>query len=474
MRFRICEKWRICSTICLPLFLFFLLFSKSLVFAVETGSDENNFTLSQVVKLAIANDSSVLDARDSLEIARSNLQIAQKEKGFSPSIQLTGDLALMGEVNSSASVVISDSVALNDSTSEAATQVKQSDLDVEKAQNAWEEAQENAKQKAISGFFGTLKAEKTWEMAQRSLDQSQILLQDMEKKYDQEMASSIDLLQAKQSVENSRINLNQAEKNLLFQKQQLNLLMGRNLKIPLSLDNIITYKSLPIELNDLTSNAISNRSDVKDLQWQKEGEILSLKNIQRDQKAKIHLIGAYVEENYDARFDLISPDWTLDWKITGQFSDSKGSSYGNSSNNDPFTPSTTGWGIGLEITWIPFDGGISEEKKKQQEIKITQLERKLNTLPESITLEVLDAYDTFLQSDQAVLITQLEKQIAEESFKIQKQQFEAGLITDRTLKESELALYDAGIKHERAFYDYILSKVQLYRTAGKSIIIDDL
>ena len=449
--------------------LFSLLFFYSLSYA-----DQNIFTLSQVVELALAHDSEVLDAQDNLDIALSNLRIAEKEKGFNPTVTLTGDLALTGEVKSGTSVVISDSVALNNSSSKAASQVKQSDLKVQQAKNALEKAQENARQKVILRYFEMLKAEKTREMAQRSLDQSQILLQDVGTKFNQNMASSVDLLRAKQSVENSRINLVQAEKNVQLQKQQMNLLIGRDLQLPLLLEDQFSYKAFPFELDSLTSSVASSRSELKDLQWQREGEELTLKDIQRDRQAKIHLIGSYVEENYKVHLDLSSPDWSLDWRITGQFIDGEESLVNIQNNTDPFTPSSPGWGVGLEVTWVPFDGGISEEKKKQQEIKIAQLERKLNTLPDSLSLEVLDAYDRLLQTDQAVLSAQLEKQIADESYRIQKQQFDAGYITDRTLKESELSLHDAVVKYDKALYEYILAKVQLYQAAGKPILLDDL
>ncbi len=450
--------------------LFTLLFFHSVSYA-----NQNTFTLPQVVELALAHDSEVLDAQDNLDIALSNLQIAEKEKGFNPTVTLTGDLALIGEVKSGASIVISDSVALNNSSSKAASQVKQSDLKAQQAKNALEKVQENVKQKVIQRYFEILKAEKTREMAQRLLDQSQILLQDVETKFNQNMASSVDLLRAKQSVENSRINLAQAEKNVQFQKQQMNLLIGRDLQLPLLLEDQFSYKTFPFQLDSLTSSAVSSRSELKDLQWQREGEKLTLKDIQRDRQAKIHLIGSYVEENYNVHLDLSSPDWSLDWRITGQFTDDKESLVNNIQNNtDPFTPSSPGWGVGLEVTWVPFDGGISEEKKKQQEIKIAQLERKLNTLPDSLSLEVLDAYDRLLQTDQAVLSAQLEKQIADESYRIQKQQFDAGYITDRTLKESELSLHDATVKYDKALYEYILAKVQLYQAAGKPILLDDL
>ena len=65
-------------------------------------------------------------------------------------------------------------------------------------------------------------------------------------------------------------------------------------------------------------------------------------------------------------------------------------------------------------------------------------------------------------------------QIAEETYRLQSQQYQAGFITDRTLKESELALESAKLNYQKAVYDYILSKAQLYRVAGKEIVIEEL
>jgi len=98
----------------------------------------------------------------------------------------------------------------------------------------------------------------------------------------------------------------------------------------------------------------------------------------------------------------------------------------------------------------------------------------LQALPDSITLEVFEAYNLFLQSDQAALTAQLEKQIAEETYRLQQQQYQAGFITDRTLKESELAREKANLNYQKAIYNYILSKAQLYQVAGKKIIIEEL
>jgi len=460
----------------IPLLVFigyFLDFSPFYAFASDTGEKEITLTLSQVVEFALANERSVLDAQDNYKIAQSNFRIAHKEKGFHPTVQVTGDVTLVGEAESKALLSISDSVALNETSSDLANQLEQADISVKQAQNALENAEEKTKLKAITTYLDVLKAEWTTEMAQKTLEQAQTLEADMENQYQLGMASSVDLLKAKQTVERSRINLNQSNQSLLFKKQQLNQMIGYPLDTPISLEKDFPYQPLTEELDQLTTHAQSDHTDLKDLLWQKEIETITLKQIERNRQAKIHLIGSYVEENYAVQFDLYSPDWVLDWKVTGQLSEGE-NTFSTSTSQDPFAPSTSGWGLGLEVTWIPFDGGISKERKQQQEIILAQIERKLKALPDSITLEVFDAYQLFLQSDQAVLTAQLEKQIAEETYRLQSQQYQAGFISDRTLKESELTRESATLNYQKALYDYILSKAQLYRVAGKKNLVEEL
>ena len=460
----------------IPLLVFIgylIVFSSFYAFASDTGEKEITLTLSQVVEFALANESSVLDAQDNYKIAQSNFRIAHKEKGFNPTVQVTGDVTLVGEAESKALLSISDSVALNETSSDLANQLEQADISVKQAQNALENVEENTKLKAITTYLEVLKAEWTTEMAQKTLEQAQTLEADMENQYQLGMASSVDLLKAKQTVERSRINLNQSNQSLLFKKQQLNQMIGYPLDTPISLEKDFPYQPLTEELDQLTTHAQSDHTNLKDLLWQKEIETITLKQIERNRQAKIHLIGSYVEENYTVQFDLHSPDWVLDWKVTGQLSEGD-NTFSTSTSQDPFTPSATGWGLGLEVTWIPFDGGIAKERKQQQEIILAQIERKLKALPDSITLEVFDAYQLFLQSDQAVLTAQLEKQIAEETYRLQSQQYQAGFISDRTLKESELTLESAILNYQKALYDYILSKAQLYRVAGKKILVEEL
>jgi len=75
-----------------------------------------------------------------------------------------------------------------------------------------------------------------------------------------------------------------------------------------------------------------------------------LKQIERNRQAKIHLIGSYVEENYAVRFDLQSPEWVLDWKVTGQLSEGNDTFSTSAINQDPFTPSSS-WAFTLILTF---------------------------------------------------------------------------------------------------------------------------
>lgn len=300
---------------------YFLIFSPFNADASDTGEKEIRLTLSQVVEFALATDSQILDAQDNVKIAQSNRRIAQKEKGFNPTVQVTGDIALVGEAESNALLSISDSIALNETSSDLANQLEQADLALNQAQNALKNAQENTKLKAITAYLEVLKAEWTIEMAQRTLEQAHTLQADIENQYQLGMASSVDLLKAKQTVERARINLDQSNQSLLFKKQQLNQMLGYPLDTPITLEKDFPYQPLGEELDQFTTHAQSDHTDLKDLLWQREIETITLKQIERNRQAKIHLIGSYVEENYAVRFDLQSPDWVLDWKVTGQLSE---------------------------------------------------------------------------------------------------------------------------------------------------------
>ncbi|MDI9594153.1 MAG: hypothetical protein QM279_02915, partial [Atribacterota bacterium] len=120
----------------IPLLIFigyFLVFSPFGADASDTGEKEIRLTLSQVVEFAMANERSVLDAQDNYKIAQSNRRLAQKEKGFNPTVQITGDVALVGEAESNALLSISDSIALNETSSDLANQLEQADLALNQA-----------------------------------------------------------------------------------------------------------------------------------------------------------------------------------------------------------------------------------------------------------------------------------------------------------------------------------------------------
>ncbi|MEI6156762.1 MAG: TolC family protein [Atribacterota bacterium] len=435
-------------------------------------SDSQPLTITQVVEMVVQNDEGVRDARDNIEIARSENRLALNEKGFNPVVTVTGDVSLAGDYDSGISVGIKDSIALKKDTGKAWSSVKTTNLKVQEAERALETARENAKISAITQFLEVLKALKNKTLTEHSLSLAQTLLADMQLKVNQKMASNVDLLRAQQTVDNATSLLSQSERQVEYQSGQLNRLLERDLKSPLLLQEKFTYHPLNLDFSFLVSQALSRRSEFLDTTSQREIEKISLDDVKRDRQPKISLVGSYVEKDYSLDLSWGSPDWNLDWMVSAKLNNGGGFTLTSSQNS--FSTSSTGWGVGLEITWIPFDGGISKEKIKQQEIKIAQLDRKINSLGDSVSLEVSDAYNSFLQADQAVLTAQMEQQIADQNYNLLQMQFEQGAITDRALADSKFTFRQDTVKYEKALFDYLLSKVRLMQVSGIPIRVEDI
>ncbi|NPV53088.1 MAG: TolC family protein [Firmicutes bacterium] len=439
-------------------------------------------TLARSVEIALENNPEVIQARDALGLAGSKEREA--EGAFEPNMSLeagfnasTSELG-SGVTNSGGQLTISlrDVLPTGKYIGRSSFEVQNARLGVSDAERMLADAREGVKYTVLSAYVEVLKAERSLDLAERSLEQARVALTDTEAKKQAGNAIEADVLDARRSVRKAEAGVSGAESRLKTAYSRFNQALGRDLDMSVRLAGDLQYEPVQENLDELVAHALEHRVEVQRARDDLTRGRLTLEKTIEAGKPVVTIEGGYADDTWSAGLDFASPDWNLAWQITGIHEEGTTGQTalggaGGSMGSPIGDRKLKGWYAGVGLSWSPFDGGVSREKRLQAEINLRQLERAVSIQETSVTLAVREAYYAFQAAEEAVAGADLGVSQAQEALRVTRLRYEAGLATGRDLAASELALLQAQADHAFAVYDYILAKAALERSAGKPIEI---
>ena len=146
---------------------------------------------------------------------------------------------------------------------------------------------------------------------------------------------------------------------------------------------------------------------------------------------------------------------------------------------DVLTPDATGFtrhnqgvftlGINVPI----YDGGMARARVQEQEGNIAQAEVSLRQAADQVTLDVQQAYLALVQAQQKVAVTNVELAQAQESFRVSRVRYRAGVSAQAgvspqlELSNAQTSLAQAQQNQVNALYDYNSARAQLDHALGR-------
>jgi outer membrane protein TolC len=197
---------------------------------------------------------------------------------------------------------------------------------------------------------------------------------------------------------------------------------------------------LELELDELVESAMTNRPEIKQLQFQQQvGEKL-VSIAKAGNKPNVTLIGDYSwESNADELGDISDSD---EWKNV--------------------------WSITLALQIPIFDGLATRSRVKQAKSGLRQIQIGMEQLTDGIGLEVRAAFLGFQESKELLKAQEETVQQAKESLRIANLRYKNGMITNVELMDAELAHTQAQTNHFNALHDYAIAVAKLEKaTASK-------
>ena len=124
------------------------------------------------------------------------------------------------------------------------------------------------------------------------------------------------------------------------------------------------------------------------------------------------------------------------------------------------------WLLGASLRWSLFDGNVSRARIGEADAAISAAQAQQRSASAGVRLEVLKAWTAYRSAEERIGVASAAVAQAEESLRITKNRFDAGLATVTDLLRTETALLDTQTRRLIAIHDQRIAAVQLELAAG--------
>lgn len=136
-------------------------------------------------------------------------------------------------------------------------------------------------------------------------------------------------------------------------------------------------------------------------------------------------------------------------------------------NYTGFSGDKYAWGVGLQLDWLLYDGGVRDAQRHIANAQRREAEARLDLLADTVSDEVANARGTLETSRKAVGAAQRAVELARETLRLIRAQYDAGTAKQLDVLQAQDALVGAEVALAQAHFDVSLADLQLRRAAGE-------
>lgn len=296
--------------------------------------------------------------------------------------------------------------------------------------------QQSVKYSAVQGYFALLAYQEYRDVYHESVSNLQGHLDNVSAQYTVGTVAKLDVLTSNVSLANAKTTAVSADNNVDISEANLNNILGLPLQTKLVLsDHKLPFDSYDISLEEAMDYAMKYRPEV-------------LQAAVAVQKAEEN-IGIAKSGNRPT----VSVGASNGWRDSGYI-------FGSESKN---------WGITGTVSYSLWDGGATNAKIKQAKENLLSARETEQQTRESVQLAVKQAYLDIRSAAQRVEATQTSIDQAEESFKIARVRYQAGVGINLDVLDAQLSLNEAQTNHIQALYDYNVGIAKLEQVMGVDV-----
>ncbi|MDE3059304.1 MAG: TolC family protein [Bacteroidota bacterium] len=288
-----------------------------------------------------------------------------------------------------------------------------------------------------SAYWNMYRAQEAKQFADENVDQVSAHLSDIQNRFAQGLATKNDVLKVQVQLSSSKLNQTDAENTLTLAMLSFNSTVGLPLDTHIAIASTLTptSKEFP-QLKELLADASGQRPDMQGMELRvKEAE---------------------------AGVSVARGGWLPQLFLTGNYYYSRPNQR-YFPQQDKFLDS---WDVGVSLQFDIWNNLTTVYQTSEAEAQYQQSKDLLRTMKDAVTLDVTQNYLSFEQAKRKIQMTELNVEQANESYRVAKQTFEAGMATNTDLLDAEVALLQAKLLHVQAQVDYELAQARLEKSIG--------
>lgn len=306
--------------------------------------------------------------------------------------------------------------------------------------SAEEQAYNEMKETATTGYFNMLNATNMKALRQESVDRLQAHLDNVIAQYNVGIVARADVLRSEVELANAQQNYITASNEYDVAEATLNNIIGTPLGTTLLLKDRLQYEPYENDMAYCLAYSEQHRPELKQAEYGVDAAEAALVVARSGHMPKVY---ANASNNWGGN----GSDWP-----------------GDDDEN---------WSVGVTASMNVFDSGVTWSKIHAAQEALVQAKESQRQIKDNVELEVRTDYLNLREAEKRITTTQVAVASAEEDYHIAVVRYQAGVGTNIDVMDAQEALTQAKTNYYQALYNYNTSKAALNTSMGVGVPVPE-
>lgn len=307
--------------------------------------------------------------------------------------------------------------------------------------SAEEQAYNEMKETATTGYFNMLNATNMKALRQESVDRLQAHLDNVIAQYNVGIVARADVLRSEVELANAKQDYITASNEYDVAEATLNNIIGTPLGTTLLLKDRLQYEPYENDMAYCLAYSEQHRPELKQAEYGVDAAEAALVVARSGHMPKINAVAG----NYWGGTD--ESNWPGD-------------------DNDH-------WSVGVTASMNVFDSGVTWSKIHAAQEALVQAKENQRQIKDNVELEVRTDYLSMREAEKRITTAQVAVASAEEDYHIAVVRYQAGVGTNIDVMDAQEALTQAKTNYYQALYNYNTSKAALNTSMGVGVPVPE-
>ena len=306
--------------------------------------------------------------------------------------------------------------------------------------SAEEQAYNEMKETATTGYFNMLNATNMKALRQESVDRLQAHLDNVIAQYNVGIVARADVLRSEGELANAQQNYITASNEYDVAEATLNNIIGTPLGTTLLLKDRLQYEPYENDMAYCLAYSEQHRPELKQAEYAIDSAEAALVVARSGHMPKVY---ANASNNWGGN----GSDWP-----------------GDDDEN---------WSVGVTASMNVFDSGVTWSKIHAAQENLAKAKESQRQIKDNVELEVRTDYLNLREAEKRITTTQVAVASAEEDYHIAVVRYQAGVGTNIDVMDAQEALTQAKTNYYQALYNYNTSKAALNTSMGVGVPVPE-